>query len=136
MFLQDLIYLIEQAGLGTYNVNLFKSSKSKPPPLPAPGPFITIIETGGAAPLGTHNSPNVPAYVRPSAQIVVRAIDYDVARNKAQAIYDMLFPIRNRVVNGTWWVSVRMVQEPFDLLPDEVGRPRVGFNIDVEKRLT
>ena len=134
MFAEDLIFLIEEAHLGTYGTDLFKGSKAVIPE--GPGPFTSIIETGGASPVGTHNSVAVPAYVRPSAQIVVRAEDYDVAMTRAREIYSLLFPIRNRFVNGTWWVKTQLIQEPFDLQLDDNELARVAFNLDCEKRLS
>lgn len=135
-FGHDLVYLIEQAGLGVYSIDLFRSSLTIIPS--GPGPFITINETGGTAPEGTHNAAVVglPAYVKPSAQIIVRAEDFDVAMTRAWALYLLIFAVQNRMVNGTWWRETRMVQEPFDLLADEKERARVAFNFDAVKRLS
>lgn len=133
MVSEDLQWLIEQAGLGTYGTSLFKGSKATYPI--GDGPYVTIIETGGTAPEGTHNSPTKPAYVRPSVQIVTRAKKRDDARNRAQALYLLLYPVRDQFVNGTWWRSVTVVQEPFDLGVDDAGRIRFAFNINVVKRL-
>ena len=133
--LEDLIVLITAAGLGTYNVDLFKGAKAIIPP--GEGPFTTLIATGGATPEGTHNSVDVPAYIRPSCQFVVRADDYDVAEVRAKALYALVFGIRNQFVNGCWWRQVTMVQsEPFDLGADDASRARVAFSIDVIKRLS
>lgn len=130
----DLVVLFVANSIGVYGTTLFLGARAKIPA--GAGPFTSIIETGGASPLGTHNSTLVPAYIRPSFQFVCRAEKYVDARDKAQAVYDLVFPIRNRIINGSYWVKVMIVQEPFDLQPDDVGRARVTFNIDVEKRIS
>lgn len=131
-FAEDLISLMSGAGFGTYGTTLFKGAKAVIPA--GAGPFVSFTETGGGPPEGTHNCIDVPAYVKPSAQIVVRAESYDVAKARAVELYALLYPVRNRLVNGTYWHSVSILQEPFDLGLDDVGRPRVAFNINVVKR--
>lgn len=99
--------------------------------------FLTINVGGGQNPEGTHNLIDVPAYVRPSAQIVARAIKYSDAEAAAWVAFNAIFKVRNRFVNGTWWRSVTMKQsEPFDLGEDDQTRPRLAFNFDCVKRLS
>lgn len=138
MFTDDVVTILETAGVGTYGSTIFVGSKAV---LPTPDSesevaFITIVATGGAAPEGTHNSTDVPAYVRPSAQVVARASKYSLAEAKALQAYLALFKVRNQFVNGTWWRQVTMKQEPFDLGEDDNARPRVAFNFDCVKRLS
>lgn len=138
MFADDIVTILEAAGVGVRASTIFVGSKAS---LPTPGPssdvaFITLVVTGGSAPEGTHNSIDVPGYVRPSAQVVARATHYSAAEAMAQAAYVALFPVRNRFVNGTWWRQVTMKQEPFDLGEDNNARPRVAFNFDCVKRLS
>lgn len=59
------------------------------------GPFISLIDTGGTAPLETHNSDR---YERLSVQIVVRALDYKAARTRALAVWRALDGLRNQTV--------------------------------------
>jgi hypothetical protein len=133
-FIPDLVVLLEGAGLGlAYGTNIFKGPKANFPEN-SPGPFVSIISSGGLGSEGTHNSVDVPAYERPTAQIVVRAVDYDVAEAMADAIYTLFWPIGNQFINGTWWRELNARSEPFDLPPDEKGRPRRAFNIDCVKR--
>jgi hypothetical protein len=132
--LSDLIYLIQTANLGTEGIDIFKGAKAVIPT--GDGPYISLIVTPGLTPEGTHNLTSVPAYVRPSAQVVVRAKQSDVAEARARALWELLYPVRDRLVNGTWWRSVTLVQEPFDLGLDDVGRPRWAFNMSVVKRLS
>lgn len=132
-FFPDLISFIE-AGISSlrYGTNLFKGPKAALPE--GRGPYVSLIRTGGLGAEGTHNSVDVPAYERPTAQIVVRATDYDVAEAMAQQLYDLLWPVGNQFINGTWWRELNVRSEPFDLPPDEKGRVRIAFNIDCVKR--
>jgi hypothetical protein len=77
-FLDDLIFLLtSEPSLNLiYGTNLFKGPKARLPD--TAGPFVSLYRTGGLGELGTHNAIDVPAYERPTAQIVARAIDYDV----------------------------------------------------------
>ena len=134
-FVPDLIVLLEGAGLGlAYGTNLFEGSKVVLPD--GVGPFVSIIRTGGLGAEGTHNSTDVPAYERPTAQLVVRALDYKAAEALADVIYALFYGIGNQKINGTWWRELNPRSEPFDLPPDEKGRPRFAFNLDCVKRVS
>jgi len=132
-FFPDLISFLETSPLALqYGTNLFKGPKAVIPD--GKGPYVSLIRTGGLGSEDTHNSADEPAYERPTAQIVVRAQDYDVAESMAQRLYDLLWPVANQFINGTWWRELNVRSEPFDLPPDEKGRPRIAFNIDCVKR--
>jgi hypothetical protein len=64
-------------------------------PLSGDGPFINVIDTGGTAPDETHNG---SIYERLSAQLVIRAKDYTVARTRALAVWRALDGIRNTTI--------------------------------------
>lgn len=133
MFIHELISILVDAGVGTFPGTIVASSKGRIPT--GAGPFISVITTGGSGPEGTHNSTQKPAYERPTAQIVVRANDYEVAATRAQLAYNTLFPIRNQFIQGTWWRQVTMLQSiPGDIGPDDAGRAQLSFNISVTKR--
>ncbi len=139
MFTEELLSILVDAGVGTLATgtnpppfSLFSSSKSQIPG--GSGPFLSVTETGGSGPEGTHNSTKMPAYQRPNAQLVVRASTYAVARAMAMAAYAALFPVRNRFVMGCWWRQVIILQEPFDMGLDATSRATCGFNIAVTKR--
>jgi len=131
-FLDDVQVIWIAAGISVASIKV--TSKAKLPI--GDGPFLTAKETGGVTPEGTHNSTVLPAYVRPSAQVVAIGMNYEETRVMAQEAYNALFPIRDQIVNGTWWRSVTMTQEPFDLQLDDRGRCRVAFNFSVVKRLS
>jgi hypothetical protein len=134
MFADDIVTILQGAAVGTYGTTIFVGAKAI---LPAnTPPFIAINVTGGTGPEGTHNLIVVPAYVRPSAQIVARAVQYADAEALAQAAYQAIFPVRNQFVNGVWWRSVTMLQEPFAMPEDAIGRPGIVFNFRCTKRLS
>lgn len=129
-WMDDLKTLIVAAGAPAANV--FKSSQAKIPP--TGGPYISIIETGGTNPDRTQNVDG-DAYENPSAMILARGTDYEAARTLLSTIYTFVGKVQNQTVNGTWYVSIRPMQSQFtDLLPDEIGRARVAFNVLGNKR--
>lgn len=133
MVFDDLIYLLERGGLGlTYSTNLFKGPKAIMPT--GNGPYVSLIKAGGFGAEGTHNSPDVPAYERPTVQIVTRATDYDITDAKSAEIYALMYRTKNQFVNGTWWRSMKPRAEAFDLPADEKGRVRIAFYIECVKR--
>jgi len=132
--ISDLIFKLTALGYGAYNVTLFQGSKAVIPV--TPGPFISLILTGGQAEEGTHNlSRFTVAYDRPSVQVVSRAEDPDVALNTINSLYvDLSFV--DEFINGTWWRSCAPKQPPFELGVDEKQRMRFAFNIEIVKRLS
>lgn len=131
-FWVDLVVLMTENGFGTYGTDIFKGSK--PVVYQGDGPFTTIIPTGGLGDMGTHNASRYAvAYEQPSAQIVVRAEDSDVAEGRARDLYFLLNFV-DQFVNGTWWMKCSPKQEPFELGLDGKNRPRFAFNIETIKR--
>ncbi len=131
-FFPDLIYWYESAGFDlSYGRNLFKGPKAKIPD--GKGPYVSLIRKGGQGFEGTHNALGI-AYERPSAQVVVRATDYDVAEALVGRLYFRTLEILNQNINGCWWRLASCPLEPFDLPPDEKERPRIAFNVDAIKR--
>lgn len=139
-FSQELIFILSGAGVGRQGFNMFRSSAKAVPT--GPGPFLSVIETGGSGPDNTQNSVIRPAYMQPGAQIVVRGDSYDTSFDMARAAYDALVKVRNEYIGsgilsptGTWYRKIRPLQEPGDVLGlDAQGRPRVSFNILGDKR--
>jgi hypothetical protein len=133
-FADDIIFLFQEATLGTPGVDLFIG----PRPIVSNTAVatLTVIPTGGQAPEGTHNLTDVPAYVRPAAQIVCRATTQAAAEAKIQLAYNKLFQVRNRLVNGTWYRQITIVQEPFPIGEDDNDLVRFVFNINCVKRLS
>lgn len=134
-WIADIVSLLEASSLNLrYGVNLFKGPKARIPD--GAGPYVSLIRASGLGAEGTHNSPNAPAYERPIGQVLVRANDYEVAEVMVDAIYALLWPVANQVINGTYWRTLNCRSEPFDLPPDEKDRPRIAFNFDCVKRVS
>lgn len=69
MFNDEIKQRLVDMGVGTYGSNIISGSKGVIPD--GDGPFLSIIETGGTAPLRVHNEARAHVQ-RPSAQILVR----------------------------------------------------------------
>lgn len=138
MFIDDLVTLLADAGLGVRGTSLFWTSGAVLPAKSSVAPnlngFLTVQETGGAAPVLMHYSDTTPGYELPTAQIVARANASGPARVLIAAAWNIFVAKQNVFVNGTWYVYFRVAQSPFDLGPDDVGRTRFAFNVRAMKR--
>lgn len=129
-WLEDLKSLGVAAGVPTASV--FLSSKAVIPT--GPGPYTSIISTGGTGADRTQNAAG-DGYRRPSAQILSRASTYPLAVAQLQLFYDAITAVQNQLINGVWYVDIRPLQTEFiDLDPDNLGRARVAFNVLGNKR--
>lgn len=131
-FLNDLVTQLEADALGTYGTDIFVSSKATVPKIAAGS--IHLADTGGTAPVLTHNDLLSPAYVQPSAQVTIRHNTYEGAMTKAVAVRNSLSKIRNQLLNATWYLWVKPQQEPIDLGIDDTGQTRFAFNVLARKR--
>ena len=117
--------------------------------------FVTIEETGGAGPQGTHDEPR--ALRRPSFQIVARqGKNYALARALAGQAWDVfgeegaanvlvhvdlsyvpttLRPFVGNASFDVFFLWMRPTQEPFSLGPDPASRPRAAFNVETMCRI-
>lgn len=131
-FLDELAAKLVADGVGVIGTSIFLSSKAEIPA--GAGPYISIIETGGMTARRNHNNKGYTQ--RPSAQITTRASTYPAARSKAFAAYTSLCGDRglfNTTLSGVFYLSIIPIQHLIDIGLDEAARPRVAFNIDVEK---
>lgn len=94
---EDLIAILATEGLATYGVDAFMGRSVNLSDLSGDGPHVIVIDTGGTAPIEMRG-PSGSLYPRLSAQIVVRARDYIVARTRALAIWRVLHGVRNETV--------------------------------------
>jgi hypothetical protein len=93
-FTQEIAKRLQDEGVGTIGSSIFYSARVALPHKTTP--YLVIIETGGAFPELTHNLTSEPAYVRPGAQVIVRAGNYEGAQAMAAAAYIALISIRNQ----------------------------------------
>ena len=127
----DLIEILEDDGVGTYEVDIFVGRKARIPT--GDGPYWSIILTGGYAPDYIQNDAD-PAYQHPGAQFTCRAKDPIEAETGARMAYKAVAKVTNLVVSGgVRYLRIRPIQEPFDLGDDDAGRSRWSFNVTVEK---
>ncbi|MCR4301792.1 MAG: minor capsid protein [Sulfuricaulis sp.] len=136
-FLDEVAAKLVADGVGALGTSIFMSTKAVIPT--GAGPYLTLVETGGAGPGGfrgtggrTQNVAGV-ATQHPGAQVACRASSYPAARAMAKAAYLSLDGIWNTTLSGTFYLSLTARQEPTDLGLDEAGRAMVVFNIDAEK---
>lgn len=94
-FRQEVTELLVASGVGTYGAggNIFRGALAKIPT--SGGPYLHLRETGGTAPLRTHNEINPPAYERPTMQVTVRATTYTAADVMIRAAM-LVLNVRNR----------------------------------------
>lgn len=83
------------AALVTVGVDVFLSTKATMPP--GDGPYTTIIDTGGIAPLETQDGQEIE---RRACQVTIRAKDYDTGRTLALAEWRALDGIRNTTISA------------------------------------
>jgi hypothetical protein len=122
----DLVLVFQQASLVTPGTDTFTSSQAKRPQ--GAGPFTYVIETAGAGVDYTHTqAPPWREWL--SAQVSARAATFDAAAVQARALFDVVKQgLVNRTINGTYYLSIRPRQSPFDMGQDE-GFAKVGFNV-------
>lgn len=89
LFMEEVVSILEAAGVGTRNTNIFLTTIHQIPT--KGGPFLSIQETGGLVELRTHDLD----YSRPSAQIVTRSPRPGDARLMAWNAYNALKSVEN-----------------------------------------
>lgn len=100
-FVEEILKILETAGVGVENMTLFGTSMAQTPRLKSVAEqdeaFLVVRPTGGPGPLGTHND-GPGAYRQPTAQIMVRARAYATAHAMAQRAFEALIAVRNQAV--------------------------------------
>lgn len=97
-FLQELIKILVDAGVGTENGNIFGSSLAEIPDEQShSGAVLHLKATSGTAPIGTHND-GPGALRQPGAQIIVRGLSVPEVSAMAYAAYDAFLAVRNQAV--------------------------------------
>lgn len=92
---EELADKIVDAGLGTLNTDLFIGPKANIPT--GDGPYTFLIDTGGTAPMETHDGSR---YERLSVQVTVRATSYKTARTRILAIWRELDSTYNTTITA------------------------------------
>lgn len=131
-FLDDLAVRLVAQGVHLNPAATILNGSKANIPAAGSGVIISLIETGGSGPTRVHNKAGANTK-RPSAQIVTRGDSYQAARDKAEQAYAALDGVFNATINSVSYLSIVALQEPTDIGSDDVGRPRVAFNVLVEK---
>lgn len=86
----EIAKIISNAGLGTFNTDLFIGPRVVIPT--GDGPYTLIINTGGRSPDEAHGTTSSPGtkYKNLGFQILVRAADYQIAQTRANSINNLL----------------------------------------------
>lgn len=96
-FLEELVALLVDAGLGEVGVSIFWTSQHTLPE-EGDGPYISLVQTGGPGAVPTQNTISPPARVQTTAHIVVTAADGNAAKERIYAVYTVLVGVRNQSV--------------------------------------
>jgi hypothetical protein len=95
-FVEELIRILVDAGVGSKGVTVFGTSGAVIPE--GDGPFLHVKADGGAGGVGTHNDQPADWDRRPAAVITVHASTWQAAEAMAQAAYGALVNVRNLAV--------------------------------------
>lgn len=134
-WLDDIVTVLEDAGVGVLGVNIFVGSRATVPAVVSGEVSLHVVATPGTSPEHTHNSVIVPGYVQPGAQLCARGEDLDLCYALAQDAYNACYAVRNQFINSGWYKWIRPTQEPYDLGGvDDRDQVRVAFNVLGNKR--
>lgn len=129
-FINEIAARLVAQNVGVIGSTIFMGSRATLPS--GPGPILTIVETGGTGPTRIQNQ-DAAATHRPTASIIARANDYQIARTMAQNAYNALDGVFNKVLSGTFYLRMVARQEPTDIgLEEGSQRVMVAFNIEAE----
>ena len=121
MLLNEMVTVIETAGLGTFGTDLFSGGLP-----PNPVECCALVEYTGEAPLrnqtdgAAHSS--AQGGERPRFQLLCRSANYETGRNHIQRIWDVLDGIVNETIGTIFYQRVAAQQSPFLLERDENDR--------------
>lgn len=130
MFLDDIGDWLETQGVATKGTNLFKSIDPG-----QPDTAVVLYEYSGLPPVDTMGASLTTTLEQPSLHVLIRGVNYDAAVTKAKAVFQALHKMSGSI-NGTRYLYVRAMQSPFDVGPDERGRPRLVCNFRAMKELS
>ena len=130
MVVDEIAAFLSAQGLGTLNVDMWLHVTPD-----EPTESLTIYEYAGDEPEYIQDDVMVDTE-NPRIQIAVRSDQPQVARLRAEEVYQALMKIRNDILNGTRILRCVPVDNPALLGRDESGRFLVTTNFRVKKELT
>ena len=102
---------------------------------PDPDTCSALYETGGLAPQQVF-SRDLPAYERPSFQLLCRASASSSARANIHAAWIIAQKVANESLSSKTWLRVEPLQSPFYLRRDEQGRYEYAANFSAMRATT
>jgi hypothetical protein len=131
MILQELGLYLQQNGHGTLGTDLFIGQVPN-----TPATMIALLQTGGEPPGRTHDTKGGVAYEHPTLAVWSRDTTPAAALTTAYSVRNTLEEIRNVSLNGSRYVAVEAMQEPFILRLDGSENVIAAFNIRATKART
>jgi len=129
MLLDDIGDWLETQGVATKGTNLFKSIDPG-----QPDTAVVLYEYSGYSPINTFGT-GTPTIEQPHLHILVRGVNYDTASSTASAVFHALHRLVG-VINHTRYLYVKALQSPYDVGPDERGRPRLVCKFRVIREIS
>ena len=101
-----------------------------------PDTCVAVIETAGQSAVDALGGSTVPAYTRPRAQVLVRAVSYSDASALAEDIFKQIQKIDNESLSGVRYLRANGMQSPFYLERDMEERAVFSCNYQPLRVLT
>lgn len=138
MVLDELADYLEDQGIGTVDVDIFKGGLPLDTPLAMqPDAVVALVETPGLPPEYVHSITGI-AMEQPVIQVIVRGPpwDYPTARSKAESAFVALGAITNQALSSVLYLWVLPLQSPWWLRTDDLDRPHIVFQVRCAKALS
>jgi hypothetical protein len=123
---------LEEHGIAVGGTTLFVGSDVDIPE--GGGPYVSLNETGGRAPIGLHNSKSLR---RPNIQVTVRGEYYPVVGDLVDRAFVALGGeqgLSNIQIGDIFFLTMRPTSEPYQLTNDALQRVRLAFNVATMRR--
>lgn len=130
MILEDLATFLESQGLATRGVDLWLHVSPD-----MPNECAILVEYAGDDPDWVMENRKADTE-NPRVQLGVRSEQPEVARLRAERMYQAMMTIRNDIINGTRYLWCRPVDSPTMIGRDDSGRFMATVNFMVQKELT
>ena len=101
-----------------------------------PDTCVAVIETAGQSAVDAMGGSTLPAYTRPRAQVLVRAVSYSDGSALAEDIFKQIQKIDNESLSGVRYLRANGMQSPFYLERDMEERAVFSCNYQTLRVLT
>ena len=101
-----------------------------------PDTCVAVIETAGQSAVDAMGGSTLPAYTRPRAQVLERAVSYSDASALAEDIFKQIQKIDNESLSGVRYLRANGMQSPFYLERDMEERAVFSCNYQTLRVLT